>query len=139
MTYRLPTEAEWEHAARAGTFTPYWYGTAHSLRWMNYIGGAVGEPEQPRQPLPVGSYPPNPFGLYEMHGNIWEWCSDYYADNYDDHGNLDPVGPAKVSRAVVRGGCWDAHPMCCRSAHRYGESLTRRDRFTGFRVVLVEA
>jgi uncharacterized protein (TIGR02996 family) len=138
-TYRLPTEAEWEYACRAGTFTAYFRGEEHSLRWMNCHTGHPSEPRlsPPRRPMPVGTYPPNGFGLYEMHGNVWEWTSDFYADNYSRHGSVDPVGTGPGDRHPVRGGCWDAVPVCCRSAHRYGENVARRDRFTGFRIVLV--
>jgi uncharacterized protein (TIGR02996 family) len=140
-SYRLPTEAEWEHACRAGTFTAYFPGDEPSLHWMNYHGGGSGDAGliSPRRPLPVGSYPPNAFGLYDMHGNVWEWTSDFYLDNYAGHEPIDPTGPARGNLRVVRGGCWDAADICCRSAHRYGETPGRIDSFTGFRVVLVTA
>jgi uncharacterized protein (TIGR02996 family) len=142
-TYRLPTEAEWEHACRAGTFTPFITGDDPSLDFMNYRGRFdSNEPERthPGRPLAVGSYPPNAFGVYEMHGNIWEWTSDWMEDDwYSKSPAIDPTGPDSGDARAIRGGCWHAVGICLRSAHRFAENLDTQDDFTGFRVVLVEA
>ncbi len=143
--YRLPTEAEWEHACRAGTTTAYYWGDSPSPDLFNYrapnnSGEAVRR--SPGRPMPIGSYPPNGFGLHEMHGNIWEWTSDWYSMSwYGRSPQVDPVGPAedgeREGTRAIRGGCWHAVEICCRSAHRFGEDLDTRDDYTGFRVVMV--
>lgn len=94
-TYRLPTEAEWEHACRAGGFTPFHHGEPPSAQWVNYDGryNYGGAPPGPylRRTAEVGAYPPNDVGLYEMHGNVWEWCSDVYSEtSYQHTTNVDP-------------------------------------------------
>jgi uncharacterized protein (TIGR02996 family) len=139
-TYRLPTEAEWEHACRAGTFTAYHTGPWHSMELMNCQKRfSTSDPERILldRTADVGSYPPNAFGLYDMHGNVWEWCSDWYdAEAY--HGPVvDPVGPPSGSGRVVRGGCWEAIGSYCRAAKRHGTGETSLSRYRGFRVVLV--
>jgi uncharacterized protein (TIGR02996 family) len=140
-SYRLPTEAEWEHACRAGTFTPFSIGNTASLDFMNYQGRFTSdEPERahPARPLPVGTYPPNAFGLYEMHGNVWEWTTDWMVDDwYAQSPEVDPTGPRSGEVRALRGGGWHAVGLCLRSAHRYGEELETQDDFTGFRVILV--
>jgi len=141
-TYRLPTEAEWEHACRAGTTTPFHLGAPPSADFVNYDGNYNygGAPVGPylRRTTAVGSYPPNAFGLYDMHGNVWEWCADYYAeDTYTKKARVDPTGPRRGYDRVRRGGCWDAIGSYCRSAHRNGQPADQTNRFTGFRVVLV--
>jgi len=122
--YRLPSEAEWEYACRAGTTTPFYFGETITGELANYNAGytyageAKGEYRQ--QTTPVGQFPPNAFGLYDMHGNVWEWCADTWHDNYDgaptdgsawiENGN-DNLSP-------LRGGSWSSVPDSCRSAFR---------------------
>jgi uncharacterized protein (TIGR02996 family) len=145
-TYRLPTEAEWEHACRAGTFTPFHQGGPQSSEMLNYDGrqsyvyGGVLPGPYLRRTAEVGSYPPNAFGLYDMHGNVWEWCRDRYKDNaYPNKAVTNPKGPRGGSARVRRGGCWDAIGSYCRAAHRNGQSPDDRNHYSGFRVVLVGA
>ncbi len=136
--YRLPTEAEWECAARAGTSTRLYYGDdpgAAALRdhaWYAAIGGAGTHP--------VGQKPPNPWGLFDMEGNVWEWCQDWYGP-YPGGAETDPQGPASNAAGVkvIRGGGWDAFDSDCRSARRSTEAVSPfiRDEIIGFRVVLV--
>ncbi|MFM5961732.1 MAG: formylglycine-generating enzyme family protein, partial [Dolichospermum sp.] len=121
--YRLPTEAEWEYACRAGTTTPFYCGETISTDLANYDGdytygdGLKGVDRQ--QTTGVGSFPSNPFGLYDMHGNVWEWCEDTWHDNYKN-APTDGTAWADLSdnRKVLRGGSWYLHPVSCRSASR---------------------
>jgi formylglycine-generating enzyme required for sulfatase activity len=117
--YRLPTEAEWEHACRAGTATPFHFGAALTTDQANYNGvsGTHGQGLQRERTTPVGSFPPNAWGLYDMHGNVWEWCADWYAA-YPGGDCVDPVGPSDGSKRVVRGGSWLGSARLCRSACR---------------------
>ena len=123
--YRLPTEAEWEYACRAGTKTAFHYGNSLSSKQANFngnlpYGGADKGPYLERT-AKVGSYAANAFGLYDMHGNVWEWCQDWYDENYYKNSpREDPPGPTQASYRVVRGGCWIAHGGYCRSANRNG-------------------
>jgi formylglycine-generating enzyme required for sulfatase activity len=140
-TYRLPTEAEWEYACRAGAGTPFHYGEALSAREAcldgrhPYGGGARG-PSAPRTAR-VGSYPPNAFGLYDMHGNVWEWCADWYdADYYQRSPRQDPAGPPASEYRVLRGGSWRNQAATCRSAYRNALAPNQRQPFLGFRVAL---
>jgi formylglycine-generating enzyme required for sulfatase activity len=139
-TYRLPTEAEWEYACRAGTTTPFCYGAVLSAAQANIDGGfPYGEaPKEPSQgkTTPVGAYPANHFGLHDMHGNVWQWCLDWYNDRYYQHSpRRDPPGAESGRFRVVRGGSWRNHAVTCRAAYRNGLVPYNRDRFTGFRVV----
>ena len=139
--YRLPTEAEWEYACRAGTTTAFHYGPALSSREANLHGGqpyfAPPGPHLERT-TPVGSYAPNAFGLYDLHGNVWEWCQDWYSDTYlADVAAVDPVGPTDGTHRVQRGGCWNAYGECCRAAYRSSnDPPTRQMNCVGFRVAL---
>ncbi|MDB9506807.1 SUMF1/EgtB/PvdO family nonheme iron enzyme [Microcystis aeruginosa CS-338/01] len=139
--YRLPSEAEWEYACRAGTKTPFHFGETITGELANYNAGytyageAKGEYRQ--QTTPVGQFPPNAFGLYDMHGNVWEWCADTWHDNYD---GAPTDGSAWIkngddNRSPLRGGSWYNIPYFCRSAFRF--ILFRRDNVIslGFRVV----
>src|SRR5262249_38101329 len=141
--YRLPTEAEWEYACRAGTRTAYNVGDALSARQANFNGnhphgGAEKGPFLVR-PTPVGSYPPNAFGLYDTHGSVWEWCADWYgARYYKDSPTDDPRGPKTGSARVIRGGEWYADGRDCRSAFRYAEMPEGIFYVMGFRVVMQE-
>ncbi len=116
--YRLPTEAEYEYALRAGTRTVFHCGdSAEELKRFAWF-----KANSPRGPHPVGEKRPNAWGLYDLAGNVWEWCNDYYQDDYYRHGpDHDPRGPATGQNRVVRGGCWDSRPDHCRAAYRYYE------------------
>lgn len=128
---RLPTEAEWEYACRAGTTTEYSFDDSEELgdyAWYNKNGGS--------QTQPVGTKKPNPWGLHDMHGNVWEWCADWYA-KYTDEPAVDPRGPGKATGRVIRGGSWNGSAGRCRSAYRYGRGPGGRNGFLGFRVAAV--
>lgn len=129
---RLPTEAEWEYACRAGTKTPFYMGESISSDEANY----KSKDEDRQRTVPVGTFKPNGFGLYDMHGNVHEWCSDWYADSYANAGNIDPEGPMGADH-VARGGSWYNSPQYCRSASRAGllPDFDGKARI-GFRVVL---
>jgi formylglycine-generating enzyme len=146
--YRLPTEAEWEYACRAGTTTPFSFGNALSSEQANFngnypYGGAAKGPYLHRT-AKVGSYPANPWGLHDMHGNVWEWCADFYDPAYyKTSPTEDPKGPVKgvVSTdfanefyRVVRGGCWLDEGRGCRSAYRFRLMPQEHYRWVGFRV-----
>src|SRR5262245_12948783 len=146
--YRLPTEAEWEYACRAGTTTPYNSGKSLSARQANFNGqfpyGGAEKGPYLRKTAKVGSFKPNAWGLYDMHGNVAEWCSDYYdKDYYRKSPKEDPRGPAKgvVSTdyndffRVIRGGCWLDEARACRSAYRFRAMPHDPYRLIGFRVV----
>jgi serine/threonine-protein kinase len=137
-TYRLPTEAEWEYACRAGTTTVFSFGDSLSSEQANFIGSApYGEaPRGPtlQKPCEVGSYQANGFGLFDMHGNVEEWCADYY-DAYDAGPQVDPVGAKLGSLRVFRGGSWGNSGGHCRAAGRKGAAAADRVDIRGFRVV----
>ena len=131
-TYRLPTEAEWEYACRAGTITSYSFGNAINLTQANISASGAGKDSQPiKRTEEVGSYPPNSFGLYDMHGNVWEWCSDGKRE-YTRSSQTDPNG-GHAMHYVIRGGGWDFPAQFCRSDYRK-EALAGYVYF-GFRVV----
>lgn len=139
--YRLPTEAEWEYACRAGTQTPFHFGNSMTGNDANCDGtypyGAAGE-KSPflGRTTTVGSYKPNTFGLYDMHGNVWELCADWHAGDYFAHSpEVDPAGPDSGQRKIVRGGrCHDA-PIMCRSSARRPSHPRTGSGWNGFRVV----
>jgi formylglycine-generating enzyme required for sulfatase activity len=138
-TYRLPTEAEWEYACRAGTTTLTYYGNSLSSKQANFDGDApfraVRGPYL-RRAAKVGSYAPNAWGLYDMHGNAWEHCADWYDATYYGQSPVeDPKGPANGHWRVIRGGGWFRHGVYCRSATREAYPPTGRWTNTGFRVV----
>jgi len=132
-TVRLPTEAEWEYACRAGTQTVYSSGDqAADLDRVAWHHG-----NSKRSTHPVGEKAPNGFGLYDMHGNLWEWCSDWYADTYyATSPSDDPQGPAIGKERVVRGGSWSNPPRACRAAYRLCGYPEMHDSAVGFRVVV---
>jgi formylglycine-generating enzyme required for sulfatase activity len=137
--YRLPTEAEWEYACRAGSETPFAFGLSLSDSQANFNGrfpyGGAAHGDFAEKTLPVGSFPPNNFGLCDMHGNVWEWCADWLnSDYYGRSPKRNPQGPEAGSYRVIRGGSWQSHAATCRCAYRNGLSQGSRDRFTGFRV-----
>ncbi|MBL8797674.1 MAG: SUMF1/EgtB/PvdO family nonheme iron enzyme, partial [Planctomycetia bacterium] len=141
-TYRLPTEAEWEYACRAGgkEATPFSFGSALSSLQANLDGrqpyrAAIGN--SPQRPMPVGSYAPNALGLFDMHGNVWEWTADWYdKDAYLKPPFRNPAGPANGSFRILRGGSWQDPGKDCRSAVRHHSLPTFQNRAYGFRVVL---
>jgi formylglycine-generating enzyme required for sulfatase activity len=136
---RLPTEAEWEYACRAGTKTPFSFGDNITPEQVNYNGNypyAGGRKDVYRaKTVPVGSLPANAWGLYEMHGNVLEWCQDWYGD-YHPGPVVDPVDPEKGAFRVVRGGSWIIFGGNVRSAIRYRFEPGHRHRAIGFRLAL---
>ncbi len=134
---RLPTEAEWEYACRAGTTTPFSFGATIDAEQVNYDGDypfAGGKKGLSRgATVPVGSLPPNPWGLYEMHGNVWEWVQDFDGP-YDVGEVVDPVGPLQGHLRVFRGGCFVAYAQFCRSAQRNASHPGLRWLCLGFRL-----
>jgi formylglycine-generating enzyme required for sulfatase activity len=136
-TYRLLTEAEWEYACRGGTQTVFCYGNDLDARLANFNGnhpygqGGKGEPRQTT--VPVGSFPPNAFGLYDMHGNVWEWCQDWFGE-YARGSVTDPRGPASGDAGVSRGGGWDFDARYCRSACRLRYAHAFRCLYVGLRL-----
>jgi formylglycine-generating enzyme required for sulfatase activity len=136
--YRLPTEAEWECAARAGTTTRFSYGDddVNYTSLTNYAWFLdLGHPDLIVHP--VGQKLPNPWGLYDMHGNVWEWCQDWYSDQVGGV-QTDPQGPASNAQGlkVMRGGAYDYPNNDCRSASRFFRFANWPDSDVGFRVVL---
>jgi len=126
--YRLPTEAEWEYACRAGTTTSHSYGDSITKNDANW--GAAQVPESIKG---VGNYKPNSFGLYDMHGNVWEWCADWYGD-YSGDALSDPKGAAMGDRRVLRGGSFSESDSKARSSYRLSESPTWLGVSIGFRL-----
>jgi formylglycine-generating enzyme required for sulfatase activity len=141
-TYRLPTEAEWEYACRGGVALPFSSGLTLTSREANFNGnypyGIVARGPYLERTTRVGSYPPNPFGLYDMHGNVWEWCQDFYERGYYRVSPpVDPQGPATGTQRVVRGGSCFNIGRFCRSAYRLGIAPANRNLDVGMRVVMV--
>ena len=138
MGCRLPTEAEWEYACRAGTTTPFHTGNNLTTDQANYNGNRPYSNnfggEYRGKTMPVGSFGANAWGLYEMHGNVREWCNDWYGD-YSTLVQTNPKGPASGSLRVFRGGTWSNPADYCRSARRNEASPGFRDDGTGFRLV----
>jgi sulfatase modifying factor 1 len=136
--YRLPTEAEWEYACRAGTTTPFSTGKCISTDQANYnaTNPMPGCPkgEARGKIVSVGSFPPNPWGLYDMHGNVWEWCQDWYGD-YPQGEVTDPRGPASGRYRVFRGGSYDFDAWLIRSAVRGNGDPESHSGSVGFRLV----
>jgi uncharacterized protein (TIGR02996 family) len=141
-SYRLPTEAEWEYACRADICScPFAFGPSLCSKLANFNGhmpsrGGESGPNLGRTTA-VGSYPPNAFGLFDMHGNVWEWCADWFsAGAYRGETRRDPQGPQRGTARVLRGGsCW-SHANNCRSANRGVFGPRSSDASTGFRVVM---
>jgi len=143
--YRLPSEAQWEYACRAGTSTPFYFGETLTTEVANYNGEFVyrGEPKgvYRHTTTVVDQFPPNAFGLHDLHGNLWEWCADAWHDSYDGAPTDDRVWPAKSNEPcrVARGGCWHDIPDVCRSAARLKIDARDAEEIIGFRVVLALA
>ena len=149
-TVRLPTEAEWEYACRAGTKTVYqwgddpddgegWCNWAYKGRKRQFLMWTwyPSDDGYGATTAPAGSFKPNRWGLYDMHGNVWEWCSDYHAeDYYASANNLDPKGPRSGDARVLRGGSWFDLGQGCRSANRVSLKPAHRYAYYGFRVVV---
>jgi formylglycine-generating enzyme required for sulfatase activity len=147
-TYRLPTEAEWEYACRAGTTTRYFHGDdSEGLEKVGNVADADFESQFPElegvikdsdgyaYTSPAGSFVPNSFGLYDMHGNVWEWCADWYApEHYAKSPTDNPGGPAAGEERVYRGGGWFNCARGCRSASRSGSAPENRNLTLGFRI-----
>ena len=139
LPVRLPTEAEWEYACRTGTTTPFSFGESITPGLVNYDGNypyAGGEKGLYRQKtVPVATLPANPWGLYEMHGNVYEWCADWYGD-YPTQAQVDPQGPQTGDDRVLRGGSWYNDGGGVRSADRNGDGPGKRFVHGGFRLAL---
>ncbi len=133
--FRLPTEAEWEYAARAGTETRFFWGNQDDCSRANYGNGGSSECKgtNPGKTMKVGSFAPNPWGLYDMHGNVWEWVQDWYG-SYSSGSVAGPAGPSSGSGRVVRGGSWGGSARRCRSADRRSDSPGFRNFYLGFRL-----
>ena len=128
---RLPTEAEWEYACRAGTTTAYAFGDALTEELANFTmvpHGGTGT-------MPVGSFPENTWGLFDMHGNVWEWCADWYGP-YPMGAATDPKGVLRGKYRVLRGGSWDDYSLICRSANRGMSGPGLWSNLVGFRIAL---
>ena len=138
---RLPTEAEWEYACRAGTTTPFNTGENISTNQARYnvnqiYGNGVKEMLREGGTVQVGTFPANAWGLHDMHGNVWEWCSDWQ-DDYPTEDATNPRGPTTGMYRVLRGGSWSCNPSNCRSASRCaGLAPGCRAINTGFRVAM---
>jgi formylglycine-generating enzyme required for sulfatase activity len=137
--YQLPSETQWEYACRAGTSTPFSFGETMTVEVANFNGEHTFR-EEPRgfyfhSTNAGGKFPPNAFGLFDMHGNLWEWCADNWLDDYSSSPRDGSSYQNKDSRyRVARGGSWHEPPMLCRSAARLQVLETDADEFMGFRV-----
>jgi uncharacterized protein (TIGR02996 family) len=141
LPFRLPTEAEWEYSCRAGSATLFAFGDVITTDQINYDGN-YSYNDSPKgvyrhQTTSVGTFAPNAWGLYEMHGNVWEWCSDWFgADYYGVSPADDPPGPAEGAARVLRGGSWFFSPRPCRTTYRFSGDPSTADDDYGCRVAL---
>ena len=127
--FSLPTEAQWEYTCRAGTTTVYCFGNTLTQQQANFRSNQTKE---------VGSYPANAWGLRDMHGNVFEWCADWFGD-YPSGAVTDPAGASSDSRRVIRGGSWIGSVLSSRSAFRYGIEPSDQMNYFGIRLALVRA
>ncbi len=133
--YRLPNEAEWEYACRAGKRTRFSYGDDPDLMRLGEYAWYFENSEATTHP--VGQKKPNPWGLYDMHGNVWEWCADWYTGSHPGGTVTDPIGPSSGSVRVQRGGGYhNIDAQYCRSAARHWNPPDNPDSRVGFRLVL---
>jgi formylglycine-generating enzyme required for sulfatase activity len=136
-SFALPTEAQWEYACRSATTTRFYYGEDETSRllkgyaWFDDNAWDVGD----KYAHPVGQKKPSAWGLYDMHGNVWEWCQDWYG-NYPNEAATNPVGPTSGSYRVQRGGSWYGSARYCRAADRFRFLPGFRVRYLGFRLAL---
>ena len=129
-SFSLPTEAQWEYACRAGTTTAYWWGDEVNTSLVNYKESGFGKP------VKVGQYPPNPWGFHDMHGNVWEWCTDWMGP-YKQEKMVDPTGPTKGKNRAIRGASWINEGVNIRSGQRCdGVRPTVKNERLGFRLAL---
>jgi len=140
----LPTEAQWEYACRAGTTTPFNTGLCLTNMQANYHWAMPyttscpnTETTRPGKTQTVGTYAANAYGLFDMHGNVWEWCSDYWDITYPTTKQTNPSGPTTGTSHVIRGGGWFNFAEDCRSAYRFNDYASNKSPYVGFRVVLV--
>lgn len=142
-SYRLPTEAEWEYACRAGAQTSYTFGKGLSSDQANfngnYPGGDGAKGTYLQRPCPVGSYKANAWGLYDVHGNVWQWCSDWYDEGYYTVSpRKNPTGPSEGKKRVLRGGSWLNRGQECRASDRLALEPDEKYHNVGFRIVCEE-
>jgi formylglycine-generating enzyme required for sulfatase activity len=130
--FGLPTEAKWEYACRAGTTTLWSFGNDMELAKDHAWTDVTSQGKT----YPVGQLKPNPFGLFDMHGNVFEWCNDWGADYYAQSPENDPIGPPEGLGRVIRGGGSASHPGHCRTHHRDGRVPSHQDYRIGFRLAL---
>ncbi|MGC6427230.1 MAG: formylglycine-generating enzyme family protein [Akkermansiaceae bacterium] len=139
MKYSLPTEAQWEYACRGGTSSVFSNGNVLTSEMANFYGkmpyGTKELGEYREKTTKVASFSPNAWGLFDMHGNVYEWCSDWYEESPTS--TADPIGPEEGDGRVIRGGAWDRKASSCRSAYRYSRDPNRRAHNIGFRIVVV--
>lgn len=136
--FSLPSEAQWEYACRAGTSTPFSFGDTITTEQANFDGNypyaSSPKGEYRKMTVPVKSFSRNPWGLYQMHGNVWEWCADWY-EQYSLDDVTDPTGPESGSYRVMRGGSWISYARSVRSACRFRVVRGLRDNYLGFRLL----
>ena len=153
-TYRLPTEAEWEYACRAGTTTPFHFGETITPSLVNYDGNNpyanAPKGEYRKQTVDVNSFSPNAWALHQMHGNVWEWCLDEYDDSYSKkssnlkNNGSEPYGDMNVNDndtryRLLRGGSWFDYAWDCRAAVRFGNDARNQSNGFGFRLLLASS
>ena len=141
--YRLPSEAEWEYACRAHTASAFCYGDMITTEVCNYVGlhayGAGPKGTYRHGPIPSGGFPPNAFGLHDMHGNLWEWCEDTWHDDYSNApASGEPWTHGGTDERVLRGGSWHDPPDLCRSSCRLKLRPTEGEDFVGVRIALTD-